>query len=88
MFINAGMNCMLYEEDIIGIFDIESSTQAEATRNFLAAEQKKLRVVNIAYDLPKTFIVCRENGNLTVYLSQYSSSVLMKRKTERTYNNG
>lgn len=85
MFINAGMNCMLYEKNILGIFDIETSTQAESTRDFLALEQKKLRVVNVAYDLPKTFIVYKENENITIYLSQYSSSALLKRKTERTF---
>ena len=85
MFINAGMNCMLYEKNIIGIFDIETSTQAESTRDYLTAAQKKLRAVNVAYDLPKTFIIYRDGGETTVYLSQYSASVHMKRKTERTY---
>ena len=42
-------------------------------------------VVNVSYELPKSFIVCKENGKIMVYISQLSSKTLYKRNKEGTY---
>ena len=36
-------------------------------------------VVNVSFELPKSFVVCEKNGKITVYISQLSSKTLIKR---------
>ncbi len=81
MYIHLGQETVVNENDVIGIFDIESTTVSKNTRNFLSIAEKKKRVVNVSYELPKSFIVCcdkKKNEN-RVYISQISSSTLLKR---------
>ncbi len=80
MYIFIGSDCLLKEEDIVGIFDLETTTTSYITRDYLAAAQKKGRVINVSPDIPKTFIVCRKDGELYVYLSQYTSATINKRR--------
>lgn len=47
--------------------------------------REKGNVVNVSYELPKSFIVCKENGKIMVYISQLSSKTLYKRNKEGTY---
>lgn len=41
--------------------------------------RKRGRVVNVSFELPKSFVVCEKNGKITVYISQLSSKTLIKR---------
>ena len=69
-------------DDIIGIFDIESTSVSKISREYLSEAQKKKRVVDVTGELPKSFIVCRNPNNhhtFTVYTSQISSITLLKR---------
>lgn len=58
---------------------MDTSTVSKFTRNFLSTAEKNGMVVNVSYELPKSFIVCRENGKTSVYISQLSSSTLERR---------
>ena len=44
--------------------------------------EKAALVINAAEDIPKTFVVCRENGRNIVYLSQMASATLLRRAEE------
>lgn len=80
MYIHLGNNVMLPTSQIIGIFDLENTSISKRTRDFLSRAEKEGRVVNVSYDLPKTFVVAGEkNKNIKVYISQISSSTLLKR---------
>ena len=37
------------------------------------------QVVNVTNDLPKSFVLCEEGGQVRVYITQVSSSTLRKR---------
>jgi len=37
------------------------------------------QVINAAEDIPKSFVVCREDGKTAVYLSQMAASTLLRR---------
>ena len=64
----------------IGIFDLDTTTVSKRTRDYLAKAEKAGIVENVCYDIPKSFIVCRDkNGNEKVYISQISSTTLLKR---------
>ena len=43
-----------------------------------------LDITSAAEDLPKSFVLCRRDGQTRVYLSQMASSTLLRRAEERT----
>ncbi len=81
MYIHLGSDTVVKTKDIIGIFDIETTTVSKKSREFLNKAEKKKSVINVSYELPKSFIVCAETGKKEqkVYISQISSSTLLKR---------
>ena len=86
MYLHLGQSTVITFDEIIGIFDLDSTTVAKKTRDFLSTAQKQGRVREVSYELPKSFIVCdSENGKNTVYLSQISTSTLLKRTEEMKY---
>lgn len=80
MYLHLGQDTVIETEDIVAMFDIDACTISKKTRDFLTAAQKNGEVVNVSFELPKSFIVCRKNGKNTVYISQLSAKTLMKRK--------
>ena len=86
MYLHIGNNKNVRNSEIIGIFDLDSTTVAKKTRDYLSEAQKNGRVREVSYELPKSFIVCdSEKGKNTVYLSQISTSTLLKRTEELKY---
>lgn len=79
MYLHLGQSTVVKTENIIGIFDLDTATVAKPTRDFLREAEKKGRVINVTYELPKSFIVCEEEKGITVYISQLSSTTLLKR---------
>ena len=80
MYLHLGMDKVITFDEIIGIFDLDTTTVSKSTRNYLAKAEKDGIVENICYDLPKSFIVCRtKDGKDRVYISQISSQTLLKR---------
>lgn len=79
MYIHLGQNTVVRFKDIIGIFDLESTTISKHTRKFLTEAEKRKEVINVSYELPKSFAVTNEKGKTQVYISQISSSTLLKR---------
>ncbi len=81
MYIHLGQETVVKTDDVIGIFDLDSTTISKHTRNFLNKAEKKGEVITITYELPKSFIVCakqKEKGR-KIFLSQISSTTLVKR---------
>ncbi len=70
---------MVNEASVVGIFDIENTSISPATKEFFAAAQKKNRVVYVTDDLPKTFVVCKDDDGFTVYICQVSPATMLKR---------
>ena len=80
MYLHLGMDKVITFDDIIGIFDLDTTTVSKNTRNYLAQAEKAGIVENVCYDLPKSFIVCRnKKGEDKVYIAQISSTTLQKR---------
>ena len=83
MYLHLGQNTVVDTEQLLGVFDLDNSTVSKHTRDFLARAQKEGRVVNVSMELPKSFVVCRDQEGETVYLSQLSSATLLRRSQER-----
>lgn len=80
MFLHLGQNTVIHQDDIIGIFDLDNTTVSKKTRDFLVKKEKEGRVVNVSYELPKSFVLCEnKNKEITVYITQISTSTLIKR---------
>ena len=78
MYLHAGNNKNIRERNIIGIFDIESSTVSEITKKYLADAEKRGETESAAIDeLPKSFILYFDkNQEFKICFSQLSSSSL------------
>ena len=81
MYLNIGRNRMIRQDRILGIFDLDTSSQSFLTREFLSAAEKAGQVVNAAEDIPNSFLLCEESDGIRVYLSQSSSRTLWKRNS-------
>ena len=82
MYIHLGHDTVVLLDDVVGIFDLETSTIGKATRDCLTVAEKAGDVVNVTYELPKSFIVVRDKSRKSgrrIYISQISSSTLLKR---------
>ncbi len=79
MYLHLGQDTVVKLEDIVGIFDIENATISKHTKNYLAEAERKGRVINVSAEMPKSFCVCMQNGEVTVYVSQISSATLRRR---------
>ncbi len=80
MYIHLGGDFVVNENNIIGIFDLEKTTISKSTRDFLSGAEKKHQVVNVSYELPKSFILTNKNNENKVYISQISPNTLTKRQ--------
>ena len=81
MYLHLGENTVVRTDDIIGIFDMYTSTISKWTKNYLSNATKSKRVINVSMELPKSYVVCNEDNEIKVYVSQISSQTLMKRKS-------
>lgn len=83
MYLHLGQDTVVLHSDIIGIFDLDTTTVSKVTRDYLAKAQKDGKVVNVSLELPKSFVLCKEkDGTQKVYISQLSSATLLKRADE------
>ncbi len=79
MYLHLGQDTVVLLKDVIGIFDLETSTISQMTRKALAAAEKAGKVVNVSMEMPKSFVLCGNREKVTVYITQISSSTLLKR---------
>lgn len=64
---------------------MDNTTVSKFTRNFLNSAEKRKKVVNVSYELPKSFILVNERDGIKVYISQLSPSTLEKRSKSFKY---
>lgn len=88
MYLHLGQDTVVVTDNILGIFDLDTTTISKHTRDFLAKSEKEKKVVNVSEELPKSFIVCtdKKKGTEKVYISQLSSQTLCKRKNAEYSN--
>lgn len=79
MYLHLGHEIIIRESDIIGIFDLDNTTVSKKTRDYLNKAEKDGKVKAVSYELPKSFVVCKNGENESVYLSQLSPSTLKRR---------
>ena len=81
MFLHLGENTVISSSEIIGIFDMDNTTVSKATRDYLSKMQKDKKIIDVSFDLPKSFVLCkdRDSSENVVYISPISTQTLLKR---------
>lgn len=79
MYLHVGNNKNIRIRDIIGIFDADTATISLITRKYLTAAERERLVLSAKDEVPKSFILYRENGKYMVCFSQISTSALCGR---------
>ena len=87
MYLHLGNDVVVDLKTVVGIFDMDNTTVAHQTRNFLAKAQKDGMVIDVAEDLPKSFIVTESGGKTCVYISSLASRTLYGRAKSDNYLN-
>ena len=83
MYIHLGRDYVLNDRDIIGIFNLETTTVSPRGREFLNYAQKNGAVVSHSYDLPQCYVLADSPVD-TVYRSDLTSAAI-KRRTEMSF---
>ena len=83
MYIHLGRDYVLNDRDVIGIFNLETTTISPRWREFLNYAQKNGAVVSLSEELPQCYVLADAPVD-TVYLSELSSTA-MKKRTEAPF---
>ena len=86
MYLHIGNGKSVKKKDIIGIFDLDTSTVTKTGKDFI---NKSERIGMVEYDdddLPRSFVLVDENKKYKVKLSRISSKGLTARATEQSYD--
>ena len=82
MYLHLGSGAVVPTESIIGVFDLDNTSQSHITRKYLNAAEKSGQIINVAEDIPKSFVICSDADGTKVYLSQMATQTLLKRANE------
>ena len=82
MYIHLGRDYVLNDRDIIGIFNLETTTTSPQGREFLNYAQKNGAVVSLSDELPQCYVLADGAVVDTVYLSELSPAA-MRRRAEK-----
>ena len=82
MYLHMGQDFIVREQEIIGIFDIDTTSTGKRTREFLERAENEGAVVSMSNDIPKSFILTDWPADTTLYLSPLASSTLARRAAD------
>ena len=82
MYLHIGNGVSIKDDDIIGIFDLDSATVSKVTKRFINKKQKDGSVEYTDFDLPRSFIVIGDRDDTKIKLSRISPQGLNARLTE------
>ena len=83
MYLHIGKGKTLKDKDIIGIFDLDTSTVSERTKEFLNKKEKERLTEYADFDLPRSFILCKnKDKGYKVVFSRISTVGLKDRAEE------
>ena len=83
MYLHLGEDTLIQSDDVIGIFDLDTATVMKSTREYLKKATAQNKVINVSYDLPKSFIVSAKN-DYRVYISLLSSATISSRAKNKS----
>ena len=85
MFLHIGNGKSVRKKDIIGIFDLDTSTVSKTGKEFINKKEKEGLLDYDDFDLPRSFVLVEDNKKYKVKLSRISSVGLKARAEEDVY---
>ena len=79
MYLHVGNNKNIRLRNVVGIFDMDNATISSVTRKYLTAKQRKELVESAVMEIPKSFILYRDEDEYKICFSQLSTSALKGR---------
>ena len=79
MYLHLGSNMAVRASAVIGVFDLDNTTESKHTRAFLEQAQREGNLIDVSDELPKAFVLTEEFGMNRVYLTQLSAETVEKR---------
>ena len=79
MYLHIGNGKSVKKRKIIGIFDMDSSTESPITRDFLQTAEKRQRTEYGDDDIPRSFVLTQNGPYDRVILSKISTHGLKSR---------
>ena len=82
MFLHIGNGKSVLKRNVIGIFDLDTSTISKTGKDFISKKEKEGLVEYDDFDLPRSFVLVNEDGKYKIKLSRISSTGLKIRLQE------
>lgn len=79
MYLHLGNNTVVNTKNIIAIFDLESTSISKYSKEFLKVTEEEEFVRNVSLEIPKSFILCDEEGQSVIYITNISTKTLCGR---------
>lgn len=79
MFIQLEHGESIDENEIIGVFDIETAGRGECARGLFKRKEGDLGVVSLCSDLPRSFLLCDNEFGDRLYITGLSTESVKKR---------
>ena len=73
MYLHIGNGVSVREDDVIGIFDLDTSTISAITKRFVNRKERDGDLEYTDSDLPRSFVLCSDGKKTKIKLSRISS---------------
>ncbi len=79
MYLFLGGDTVVPEKSVVAVLDLDNTTVAKSTREFLARAQREQKVVTVAEDLPKSFCITDDEAGERIWLLSANPATIKKR---------
>ena len=79
MYLHIGNGKSIRKKDIVGVFDLDSSTVSKTGKRILNKNQREGKVIYEDFDLPRSFVLESKEKNSRLHLSRISVQGLKSR---------
>jgi len=83
MFLHLGKDTVVNTKNIVSILDLDSTSVSKYSKEFFKVVEEEGFVKNVSTDLPKSLIICDEEGKSVVYVTNISTKALSGRIRKR-----
>ncbi|MDR3313255.1 MAG: DUF370 domain-containing protein [Oscillospiraceae bacterium] len=85
MYLHLGCEALVRSSEIVGLFDLDTTTVSGVSRAFLHAAQERGEIRPLGNELPKSFVLAEKGGATRVFLSPLAVATLLKRTETELY---
>ena len=78
-YFHIGNGVTVKKSDVIGVFDLDTSTVSAITKKYINQKEKEGRLSYSDSDLPRSFILTEEAGEYKIKLSRISTQGIKTR---------